>query len=79
MNQAWATPSPLTLINSPDCPEFPDSKWKNIILGRSVNLDVIYAGLFATANMDFHTETVGKIEFIYSGAIPSKTIKNGGE
>jgi hypothetical protein len=29
--------------------------------------------------MDVHTETVGKIEFTYGGAISSKTIKNGGE
>lgn len=30
-----------SLVNEPDCPEFPDSEWKNIISGRAVNLDAV--------------------------------------
>ena len=30
-----------SLVNQPDCPEFPDSEWNNIITGRAVNLDAV--------------------------------------
>jgi hypothetical protein len=30
-----------SLMNSPDCPEFPETEWKNIVVGRAVNLDTV--------------------------------------
>ena len=33
-----------SLVNEPDCPEFSDSEWKNIISGRAVNLDAVLSG-----------------------------------
>jgi hypothetical protein len=37
-----------SLVNEPDCPEFPDSEWKNIIAGRAVNLDAVLSGQLST-------------------------------
>ena len=33
-----------SLTNQPDCPEFPDSEWKNVISGKAVNLDAVLTG-----------------------------------
>jgi hypothetical protein len=41
-----------SLINSLNCPEFPDSEWKNIVLCRAVNLDNVLSGQFSTSNND---------------------------
>jgi hypothetical protein len=68
-----------SLVNSPNCPEFPDSEWKNVILGRAVNLDNVLSGQFSTSNNDVRTETVGDLEISYGTVEPTKTVTNGGE
>ncbi|KIK77949.1 hypothetical protein PAXRUDRAFT_17159 [Paxillus rubicundulus Ve08.2h10] len=47
----WATdPKEVKqqFVNNPACPEFPDSEWNNIILGKPVNFDVVFSGMFTT-------------------------------
>jgi hypothetical protein len=60
-----------SLINSTNCPEFPDGEWQNVLAGRAVNLDIILGGYFSTSNNDRQIETIGDIE-IHHGAAPSK-------
>ncbi|KAF8835230.1 hypothetical protein BDN67DRAFT_913383, partial [Paxillus ammoniavirescens] len=45
----WATdPKEVKrrFVNNPACPEFPDSEWNNIILGKLINLDTVFSGMF---------------------------------
>jgi hypothetical protein len=68
-----------SLTNQPDCPEFPDSEWKNIISGRAVNLDAVLSGQLSTTNDDLKVEKFGDIEVSFGAVEPTKIVKNGGD
>ena len=68
-----------SLINSPTCPEFPDSEWTNIIAGRAVNLDNVLSGYYSTSNNDERTETVGEVEIKFGTISPSKVVSTSGD
>jgi hypothetical protein len=68
-----------SLINEPDCPEFPDSEWKNIICGRAVNLDAVLSGQLSTTQDDPKVEKVGDLEISFGAVEPTKVVKNGGD
>ena len=68
-----------SLINEPDCPEFPDSEWKNIISGRSVNLDAVLSGQLSTTNDDPKVEKFGDLKISFGAVEPTKLVKNGGD
>jgi hypothetical protein len=61
-----------SLINEPDCPEFPNSEWKNIICGRDVNLDAVLSGQLSTTQDDPKVEKLGDIEISYGAVQPPK-------
>jgi hypothetical protein len=68
-----------SLTNEPDCPEFPDSEWKNVISGRAVNLDAVLSGQLSTTHDELKVEKFGDIEVSFGAVEPSKTVKNGGD
>jgi hypothetical protein len=68
-----------SLINEPDCPEFPDSEWKNIISGRAVNLDAVLSGQLSTTQDDAKVEKFGDFEISFGAVEPTKVVKNGGD
>jgi hypothetical protein len=68
-----------SIVNSPDCPEFPDAEWNNVIAGRAINLDSVLTGQFSTSNNDVKTSKVGDIEFTYGAVEPTKKVCNGGD
>ena len=68
-----------SLVNEPDCPEFPDSEWKNIINGRAVNLDAVLSGQLSTAHDNPKVEKVGDLEISFGAVEPTKLVKNGGD
>ena len=68
-----------SLVNEPDCPEFPDSEWKNIISGRAVNLDAVLSGQLSTTHDNPKTEKFGDLEISFGAVEPSKVVKNGGD
>jgi hypothetical protein len=68
-----------SLINEPDCPEFPDSEWKNIVAGRAVNLDAVLSGQLSTTQDEPKVEKFGDIEISYGAVEPTKVVKNGGD
>jgi hypothetical protein len=72
-------PTKRCLINSPDCPEFLDTEWSNIIAGRGVNLESVLSGQFSTSNNDVKTSKVGNIEFSYGVVKPTKKVGNSGD
>jgi hypothetical protein len=51
-----------SILNSIDCPQFPESEWTNLISGRSVNLDHVLSGLFSVSQETRKTERVGDME-----------------
>ena len=67
-----------SLVNEPDCPEFPDSEWKNIIAGRAVNLDAVLSGQLSTTHDDPKVEKFGDLEISFGAVEPTKLVKNGG-
>jgi hypothetical protein len=68
-----------SLTNQPDCPEFPDSEWKNVISGRAVNLDAVLSGQLSTTNDDLKVEKFGDIEVSFGAVEPTKVVRNGGD
>ena len=68
-----------SLVNEPDCPEFPDSEWKNVISGRAVSLDAVLSGQLSTTNDDLRVQKVGDLEISFGTVEPTKLVKNGGD
>jgi hypothetical protein len=68
-----------SLINEPDCPEFPDSEWKNIICGRAVSLDSVLSGQLSTIQDNPKVEKLGDLEISFGAVEPTKVVKNGGD
>jgi hypothetical protein len=68
-----------SLTNEPDCPEFPDSEWKNVIAGRAVSLDAVLSGQLSTTHDELKVERFGDIEVSFGAVEPSKVVKNGGD
>ena len=68
-----------SLVNEPDCPEFPDSEWKNIITGRAVNLDAVLSGQLSTIQDNPKIEKFGDLEISFGAVEPTKLVKNAGD
>ena len=68
-----------SLVNKPDCPEFPDSEWKNIISGRAVNLDTVLSGQLSTTQDNLEIEKFGDLEISFGAVEPTKLVKNAGD
>jgi len=68
-----------SLVNSPTCPEFPDSEWTNILAGRAINLDAVLSGYYSTSNNDERVEEIGDLEIRFGTVNPMKTVSTAGE
>ncbi|EDR15657.1 uncharacterized protein LACBIDRAFT_300794 [Laccaria bicolor S238N-H82] len=68
-----------SLINSPTCPEFPDSEWTNILAGRAVNLDTVLTGYYSTSNNDERIESIGDLNIKFGTVAPTKIVSSAGE
>ena len=68
-----------SLVNSPSCPEFPDSEWTNVLLGRAVNLDAVLSGYYSTSNNDERIEEIGEVEIRFGTVSPTKLVSSAGE
>src|SRR6202522_171948 len=68
-----------SLTNSPSCPEFPDSEWKNVIRGKAVSLDAVLSGQLSTTNDELKIENFGDLVLSFGAVEPTKIVKNGGE
>ena len=68
-----------SLINSPTCPEFPDSEWTNILAGRAVNLDAVLTGYYSTSNNDERIESIGDLDIKFGTVAPTKIVSSAGE
>ncbi|TFY80579.1 hypothetical protein EWM64_g3433 [Hericium alpestre] len=69
----------MYFINEPNCPQFPNSEWTNIILGRPVNLDLVIASMFNVTLEQKHKERLGRVSFSLNDVAPSRVIKSQGD
>ena len=71
------------LITQPDCPNFPEGLWSDVLADRFVDLDKVYSGYYTLEPDHRHTETVGNLDItLTSGGgagKPDKTIGTHGE
>ena len=68
-----------SLVNEPDCPEFLDSEWKNIIAGRAVNLNAVLSRQLSTTHDDPKIKKFRDLEIMFGVVEPTKVVKNGGD
>ena len=69
----------LHLSNTPGIPHFPDSEWTNVLLGKPVNLDVVFSGAYSTAEEGQAVERIGDIELRHGPSKPAKSIRTLGD
>lgn len=67
------------LLDQPDCPEFPNAEWKNILAGCAVNLDSVLSGYYSTSNNDEHIEILRDLEFKVPTVTPNKLVTTTGD
>ena len=68
-----------SLINSPSCPEFPDSEWTNVLAEHTINLDVVPTGYYSTSNNNEQIEEIGDFKIHFGIVNPTKTASTAGE
>lgn len=68
-----------SLLNSTNCPEFPDGEWQNVLAGRPVNLDTVFGNYYSTSNNDRRIESIGDIEIRYGTAPSKRSISSVGD
>ncbi|KAJ7327847.1 hypothetical protein DFH08DRAFT_1025854 [Mycena albidolilacea] len=52
--------------------EFPESQWLHLLTNRALDLDAVFSSLYSLVPSTTHTETVGGIEFTFSGGESGK-------
>ncbi|TFY54350.1 hypothetical protein EVG20_g9737 [Dentipellis fragilis] len=68
-----------SIVNSANCPQFPDSEWTNIIAGQAVNLDHVFSSMYSVSINTKRKERIGSIEFTVDAIAPGKTVRSHGD
>ncbi len=63
------------LLDSTFAPEFPESEWTNLLLGKPVDFDVVFAGRYSSKSVEKHVEQLGDVELSYQAREPSKKVE----
>ena len=69
----------LRVLGAKRVPEFPDMEWNNILSGKSVNLDVVFTGMFSPATDSRTVENLGDLELHFGAAKPAKSVSTHGD
>jgi hypothetical protein len=67
------------LLNSGSAPEFPDSEWKSILSGLSVNLDAVFSGRYSTEHDSKVSHEIGDFTISTREASTSKAVRSAGD
>ncbi|PPQ87163.1 hypothetical protein CVT26_014638 [Gymnopilus dilepis] len=65
-----------SLLNSPRCPQFPDSEWSNLLMGRVVDFDHVFSGVYSVSADSRSRERFGSLEVITGTSTPARTVKS---
>ncbi|KAH9851871.1 hypothetical protein C2E23DRAFT_731832 [Lenzites betulinus] len=64
---------------SASAPEFPESEWTNVLAGRPIDLDHVFAGRYTSAPDDKISERVGELEFTFRAPVVAKKVSSFGD
>ncbi len=67
------------LLDTTIAPEFPDSEWNNLLLGKPVDFDVLLTSNFSSKTDDKHVEQVGDVELSYTSREPARKVTRYGD
>jgi hypothetical protein len=71
------------LTNRPNCPNFPDALWTDVLLCNFINLDKIHGGFYALEPDTKHTQSIGEIDITWNDGSTSsrnsRSIQTHGE
>ena len=68
-----------SLLTTANGPQFPNSKWSNIIIGTMVDLNHIISGSFTVSSDNQDTEVVRTIQSKFSAVKTVKQVKTSGD
>ena len=68
-----------SILTSPYAPQFPNSKWANVIIRAMVTLNHVLSGTFAVSNNNRDVEVIGGIQFKFGAARVAKQVKTSGD
>ncbi|KAF5338579.1 hypothetical protein D9758_016970 [Tetrapyrgos nigripes] len=69
-----------SLQSSPLCPDLPESELKAILLGKPVNLDVVFTSMYSNTYTEDHTESLtDDIQIKFGNQTPAKVITDSNE
>ncbi|THU78370.1 hypothetical protein K435DRAFT_573434, partial [Dendrothele bispora CBS 962.96] len=78
----WGRDKDYTLSSiksDPDCPQFPNSEWKNLIAGKPVEFDHILSSVGSASFNDKQTQRLGELEIRFGSATPIRKVSTHGE
>jgi hypothetical protein len=67
------------LLNSGAAPEFPDSEWKLLLSGLTVNLDTVFSGWYSMEHNSKVTHEIRDFTISIREATTSKSVKTAGD
>ena len=67
------------VLSSKCIPEFPNSEWNNVLVGKAVNLDAVFSGMYSTIMDNRAIENIGDLELHFGAAKPAKTVETHGD
>ncbi|EIW51630.1 uncharacterized protein TRAVEDRAFT_137181 [Trametes versicolor FP-101664 SS1] len=65
--------------SSAAAPEFPEAEWANVLTGRAIDLDHVFAGRYTPGSEEKVSERIGELELSYRAPVPAKKISNFGD
>ena len=69
----------LRVLSAKRVPEFPDMEWNNVLAGKSVNLDVVFTGMYSTSTDNRTIENLGEFELHFGADKPAKSVETHGD
>ena len=57
----------------------PDSEWNNILVGKVINLDIIFSGMYSTVMDNRAIENIGDLKLHFGATKPAKTVETHGD
>ena len=69
----------LRVLSAKQAPEFPNMEWNNILAGKSVNLDVVFIGMYSTSTDNRTIENISELELHFGADKPSKLVETHGD
>ncbi|KAI0718716.1 hypothetical protein C8T65DRAFT_570178, partial [Cerioporus squamosus] len=67
------------LLRSTIAPEFPDSQWTNLLLGKPVDFDTLLSSHYSSKGDDKRVEQIGDVELSFGSREPTRKVSSYGD